>query len=760
MQMTRAGEMGRTAAKSSRASCFVITFFLVILVAHGHPWAIQCQPFPNPEPYQINFSSVGPAATPAGAENDFAARAKVVTEYNACRGSVAHDQFQNVSGMDSTTVAIAKLEAGDQCACEDKDNQTEVNEALLKSTVSAVVGSSSDDLKPVCTRNGDYDVVLRGLITIAYRYRAKLWPQTYGHIVHDLLNQNGRPYDPSVEVCGISFPETENHVLMIATSRYLTNQLLLKEAYDEQYDNAKNGFNEWMLRKLQTFLMNDFQEYNARPYQTYTTMAIENLFDFAEDQSVRLAAEMVLDYISAKFAVSSDRLRRAVPFRRLKEYKDSTPLFDNNSDPQTQRFIILSGLTQLLDQVQPPFHASWGGRDIMQIAAVGKYRVPPMILDLLMNKSHRSYFQLIEHDGVELYAGAPEFLITGGGFWNPSPHSGKCALCGDEFNCYKDAGWALPTTLMPSDGGVDYSDFIRIDGDRTRSCTNPTCNCHREDNERRNTCVAPGFACGLNPIIPQTYLGRPSSLCIREQGPWTFINASGTCPGFPDYGIYVAVYSKPVETGPAGWNVGFFEAASANSAPSFYAFAGGVLDRNGSLNLSQFQVNEYVTVNGQKIRFIPDVPGGKYDWGIVSLGGSPVDDTSRDISQWPLAQGDIINSDGHNAFMTIDNPSLKQRLVLDMTDPLLPKRTEIGPVSPVGPKVGPSDKVVWVDFNYNGADERGTADLPYKTLAAGLRAIPWNGGTLKIKPGTTRESVTITNPVSFETLGGSVTIGR
>jgi hypothetical protein len=42
--------------------------------------------------------------------------------------------FDKVDGLDSTTVAIAKLEAGGKCACEDKDNKTQVNEALLNLT--------------------------------------------------------------------------------------------------------------------------------------------------------------------------------------------------------------------------------------------------------------------------------------------------------------------------------------------------------------------------------------------------------------------------------------------------------------------------------------------------------------------------------------------------------------------------------------------------------------------------------------------------
>jgi len=49
-------------------------------------------------------------------------------------------------------------------------------------------------------------------------------------------------------------------------------------------------------------------------------------------------------------------------------------------------------------------------------------------------------------------------------------------------------------------------------------------------------------------------------------------------------------------------------------------------------------------------------------------------DDSPDVTSWPLAAGDIINSDGHSGLVTIDNPFLHTRMILDMRDPLHPKR--------------------------------------------------------------------------------------
>ncbi len=608
---------------------------------------------------KIGLDNIPAARTAQEANRWFAERARRVTEYNASRHRLDEVSLGTADGtvvpipyelfgheLDSTTVAIAKLERH-----SDADVR-EVNEFLLRSQVRSKVGTSSGF---PCIRTGEYDVALRGLVTIMCRYgRAYLREDVYQHVLNDLLNQRGG-HDPGIEswncaVVPFSILETENHVLNIETSRYLTNQLLRQNGRTEaKFDNAANGLTDWMLRRLQSFLCNDFQEYNSRPYQHYSTMSIQNLCDFAEDPPVRLAAQMVLDYVSAKLAVSSNNLRRSVPFRRQKERKDFTPLFENQSDPQTHRFLLLAGPPPRLAEVEPTNHAPWGGRDLMQLAAVGTYRVPDLILDLVVNDAHKSYYQRFHHDGVELYASTPQFLISAGGIWMESVHGH------DEWNGDADAGWALPTTLMPTAGGIDRAEFIRIDG-------------ARGDHARRNTGVAPGFACGLNPEIPKAYKS-----CSHPEGRWTFVDASGRSDSARSYGFYAAVYQElcttdlGVAVAGVGGTFGFFEVAAADGL-SFEDFRRRVREQNGSRTYSAEGENEYVTVSGQHIRFTPIPSGNKYRWVISS------DAISSDVTTWPLAQGDIVNSEGKSGLVFIDNPFLNKRLVLDMRHHLEPRR--------------------------------------------------------------------------------------
>ena len=318
--------------------------------------------------YRIDFSSLTVPTTPQEADQHFEDRANTAIQFSACHGHILGQISKDED--DFVNVAIAKLEKakrglGTKCLDEEQDNVTQVRQGLLHSTPGPVGTDTEGGPLGVCGRTGNYDMALKGLVRIAYNYRQYPNGQPlldspedpngpnddsnnpYKYLLHHLLSQAGA-FNPDDEVpitCfGVDGPETENHLMMIETSRYLTNQLLYHEAQQigadaAPYDNERNGMNAWILERLQSFLMNDFVEYNARPYQRFDVHTIENLFDFAEDPRVSRAAEMVLDYISAKFAVSSNELRRAVPFRRTDDARSKTDLFASGNDPLTNQFI-------------------------------------------------------------------------------------------------------------------------------------------------------------------------------------------------------------------------------------------------------------------------------------------------------------------------------------------------------------------------------------------------------------------------------------
>jgi hypothetical protein len=244
--------------------------------------------------------------------------------------------------------------------------------------------------------------------------------------------------------------ETENHILMMLAARYLVNQLLFQRTRDERYDNRRNGADgapsctQLALQLLRNILSDDFSEYNAKNYQEETRWALLTLSSYAYDDEVRLAARMVLDYLSAKMAVSSSDLRRLLPFRRRNEgTKKSHDLAgvmqcglvfnnDEGADPMLPYFAVQTGNIRAC-RVPDGKNTVTGMPIVNEIAleVVSDYRVPNPILDLIVDNPSRRFFQRLHRrvvdndapgqkggnrtaDNMEIYAGSPSYLITAG----------------------------------------------------------------------------------------------------------------------------------------------------------------------------------------------------------------------------------------------------------------------------------------------------------------------------------------------------------
>jgi len=484
--------------------------------------------------------------------------------------------------------------------------------------------------------------------------------------------------------------ETENHLLMMETSRYLTNQIFREdlEAANRRvptaFDNWANGLRGWMLDHFQAFLVQDFNEYNSRPYQRYSVNAVLNMYDFAEDDTLRRGAGMVLDYLSAKFAAGSNQGRRVVSFRRLTEHVNKTYLYDTveGVDHQVARFMVLAGLTGIMDVGD--IGRQEARARVLIYAAVSDYRLPTQILDLAIDKS-RPYLQRIHHEGVEIFASSTGYLLTAGGI--ETGFSSQIAFSGRPA----DRGAAVPTVLIPTAGVLERNDLIRFEGGEAHD---------------GNTCVTLGFACGLNPTRPALY-----DPCRTDDGNWTFINTAGcTLPGAPDpvgpagnpgpY-LYVALYSDVCSDANAAFCVpykescseaeagqpdrfpyctseeerfGFLEVvdapADADAAfAGFQTFMDGVKVRNPS-PIGPDLISAYQATDGRLIQFDPGRGQKASDeWAILAIDGVA---TELDMDDWDLAEGDRIEAD--DGVITIHHPSLGD-IVLNFTDRDQPQTT-------------------------------------------------------------------------------------
>jgi hypothetical protein len=633
--------------------------------------------------------------------------------------------------------------------------------------------------------DGDYDMVLNLYIAALYKYYNVMSDKAREHVIANLLTVRGPlgRHESECENCSsvATIPETENHLFTIETARYLTNQLLYQRTHLVQFDNRRNGGGRdgndpqatavWLLDQLRSRLLHDFDEYNARPYQDQIMMAMLNLATYAYDDDVRLEARMVLDYISAKVAVSSNGLRRVPPFRRRNEddrwgprIKDGLalrspllgaqqftddPLLDKNGehleyvpDPQGPWYAQLAGNTGMLGgSVRGTPGAGNFGLG-MVVAGLHDYRVPNLVVDLFVNVSNR-WYQRLRHRHTnrdfgdeemvdEIYAGSPSYLITAGGRPANKVYQGSAA--GVFSGKTSDFGSAMPTTFMPTGVGATLEEMIQFGHYADGLAEGADLIAH--------LCVAPDFACGAN-VFPTAALrdASPNDASVVKVGPWIFVDRGHD--GERRAGYYLALYDGSALFGEA---FGLLEAHDTLLHPglSFRDFKERVLSEHGATRFLVEGTNSYVTQSGQEIRFTI----GRRN---VVLSSSSVVARSGHF-----AFGDVINSDQESGVVTISSPAQPGKIVLDVRDRFRPVRTsESGVVTRAGFDVHAE---VWVDFNSPiPSDVNGDFYRPLTTLSEAQRLV-MEGGTIKIVPGATRESIVLNRRMQLTSFAGAAVV--
>lgn len=664
---------------------------------------------------------------------------------------------------------------------------------------------------------GNYDMAQMHLLPMAYAYYDELGANEREVLITSLLaggtihgpGQNDShtrgPYPPTWSRAGFISPggiekrigETENHILMTMTVRYLTNQLLYQRTPHPSYDNRRNydagdgdiggvigsvaqsvGFNSpsapgscthLILDLLQRILRDDFSEYNAKNYQRETRNALLNLCSYAYDHEVRLAAQMVLDYLSAHYAVSSNDLRRLLPFRRLNHENKSARLaggfmgcgileWQDGSDSMPQTFAILTGQMrswQSLASAPGRGATVWeirdfGGDQVLDVVA--DYRLPDPILDLFVTDGHRRFFQRLHRtwrddeqevggnrntDTMEIFAGSPSYLITAGGA--PAGYAIDPYFLGvPRGSPEKQLGVAVTTSFIPTsrldpltkaEDLIQFSYFSQSAG------------------LAENYGVAPDFACGHQIHLPSWVTQLRLTARWVSDGNFTFIDQG---PGVgavrtSEPGFYLAIYQES--------SFALMEAYDTWVHPemSFEAFRADVKRRNPNVSIINNQINFYTTANGNQLEFrvglavtsfgVEGVVGGlTYTTARVTkvvYGDGDPQDAAGDAGNRldPFLSGTVMNSP-RDATIEITNRYLGQggqTITLDMGDMLHPRRiAETGEVEQAG-----FGSEVWLDFDWRG-NSQGDAFQPVKTMAAAT-AVVAAGGTIRIVPGRTRE---------------------
>jgi hypothetical protein len=689
---------------------------------------------------------------------------------------------------------------------------------------------------------GNYDMSEMHLVAMAYNYYDELSPAAREHLIRELLAR-GRVHRPRrgdtftsgsnpndwsragfVSPLGyhVDIGETENHILMIVAARYLTNQLMFQREPLLDYDNQRNGGDDYpackslLMSLLRNILRGDFSEYNAKSYQSETRWALLNLCSYAYDHEVRLGARMVLDYLSAHMAVSSNDLRRLLPFRRRNEPPNTAHTADGfmtvglldsarGADPIAPNFALQAGNLRAcelpLQLADRP--VQYGIRDSgadLSIEILSVYRLPPSIHDLFVNDQHRRFFQRIHRtprdevggnrncDNMEIYAGSPSYLITAGGepaLWaiNPGIHAVI-----DGAGEAKQLGVAVTTSFMPIVGGSGSATALGIETARdayqliqfgefsAETVYNTKWKVFGGVVAETNTAVlkqvanygvAPDFACGhqvhlpswVNEEITRDVTGAP----VVPQVSQGFCFVNKRVPGVagnPAAGYYLAIYQET----PGG--LALLEAFDCWLHPElmFEDFKAGVYARNSSLQLQSNAVAHYTTTNGNQLQFViwkdgDGDRGSESGAQVLSIAygdpGSLEAMGNADKKSVQLLNGTIMNSLG-DAIVEIANPLRPATITLDFSDPAHPRRhdSETGEFAVAG-----SNSEVWVDFAYSGPSE-GDVCRPFNTIAAAVGAVK-DGGTIRLVPGASRERGFIGGGKRFTLVAprGGVTIG-
>lgn len=352
--------------------------------------------------------------------------------------------------------------------------------------------------------------------------------------------------------------ETENHLFMQNTSKYLKNKLMMAELREsgdrkgfDQVADENEDVREWLLKRMKRVVEEDFAEYNSKPYSRFSHQSILNLIDYAcevswrweaaawppsadrsceaKDQAVVTGAAAVYDLSAAKLALGSNEGRRVIPFRRLVEanaqYRDEWRGGENEVFQPPRNFHdLFQNSDHLLAALQawtaatqhaPHGRATRDSIGQMMWYATSRYVPHETILDLAVDKS-TPIRQAYNHGGSEVYSSGPRWLLTAGGD-DTRPAQGlrvnllPFGAFGADVTLYwlpfinlpkkNDRGVGVPTTLMVTGASPrdTYRQLLRFEGemkDWGMDGAKPL------RSHSRNRCVLDNFACGLNLVVP------------------------------------------------------------------------------------------------------------------------------------------------------------------------------------------------------------------------------------------------------------------
>ncbi|MCX6327814.1 MAG: hypothetical protein NT144_14400 [Bacteroidia bacterium] len=281
----------------------------------------------------------------------------------------------------------------------------EINKYLLSQKSTGTAGS-----RWLLNPKGGYDFNAMAFTPVLFLFDDKpelLNPETKKHLVNNILTIEGAGFTRNVPYTG--FQDSENHVLMAESARYLKNQWLRENGnLLPDYDNKNNGVEEGLKEYLKEIYTYGVYEFNSDPYLGYTYSSLLNLNAFATGEVKDLATK-ILDMINWQYALNSYQFKHFPPYRRL--FKDA---FSQEivSDYHSVMLMVWAGFQNdslKIDITQGKHVALW--------AAMLPYRPADKVMEWTLNKPN-AYFVKMGHGNnscPEICSGDKSYLLSAGG---------------------------------------------------------------------------------------------------------------------------------------------------------------------------------------------------------------------------------------------------------------------------------------------------------------------------------------------------------
>jgi len=281
----------------------------------------------------------------------------------------------------------------------------EINRYLLKQKSTGNEGS-----RWLLNPKGGYDFNAMAFTPVLFLFGDKpelLYPETKKHLVDHILTIEGAGFTRYVPYTG--FQDSENHVLMAESARYLKNQWLRENGNKSpEYDNRNNEVEAGLKAYLEEILIYGVYEFNSDPYLGYTYSSLLNLNAFATGE-VRDLATKILDMINWQYALNSYHFKHFPPYRRLFREAFSPEIV---SDYHSVMLMVWAGFQNdslKIDITQGKHVALW--------AAMLPYRPADKVMEWTLNKPNPYFVKMGHgyHACPEICSGDKDYLLSAGG---------------------------------------------------------------------------------------------------------------------------------------------------------------------------------------------------------------------------------------------------------------------------------------------------------------------------------------------------------